>query len=153
MASGKPGVKMVASSQWPACLWLVRHGESTGNVARDKAHAAGVSRIDIQSRDVDVELSERGRDQARAIGAWFAELDSNERPDSLLSSPYARAQGTAMAIQACAGGKQALPMVTDERFRDSQRAHRTCPLPALQRRSSVFPPKSHTPASHPLSCD
>ncbi len=112
--------KMVVSMQWPARIWLVRHGESAGNVARDKAHAAGVPRIDIQTRDVDVELSERGREQAQAIGAWFAELDPNERPESLLCSPYVRAQQTALAIQACAGGKQALRLVTDERFREKE---------------------------------
>ncbi|MDP9088191.1 MAG: histidine phosphatase family protein [Pseudomonadota bacterium] len=111
---------MSVSSRWPARIWLIRHGESAGNVARDKAHAAGVPRIDIQTRDVDVELSQRGREQAQAIGAWFAALDTEERPDSLLCSPYARAQETAVAIQACAGGAQYLPMVTDERFREKE---------------------------------
>jgi broad specificity phosphatase PhoE len=114
------GAQMVVSSQWPLRIWLVRHGESAGNVARDKAHAAGVPRIDIQTRDVDVELSERGRDQAQAIGAWFAGLDAKDRPDSLLCSPYARAQETAVAIQGCAGGKEALSLVTDERFREKE---------------------------------
>ncbi|HEY0747725.1 MAG TPA: histidine phosphatase family protein [Steroidobacteraceae bacterium] len=110
----------VESSHWPACIWLVRHGESAGNVARDKAHAAGLPRIDIQTRDVDVELSKRGREQARAIGAWFADLDTKERPDSLLCSPYVRARETALYIQACAEGKESLPLVTDERFREKE---------------------------------
>ena len=43
--------------RWPERLWIVRHGESAGNVARDAAHAAGLSHIDIADRDVDVPLS------------------------------------------------------------------------------------------------
>ena len=40
--------------RWPDRLWVVRHGESAGNVARDAAHAAGLSHIEIGLRDVDV---------------------------------------------------------------------------------------------------
>ena len=32
---------------WPERLWLVRHGQSQGNVARDAAHEAGLLEIDI----------------------------------------------------------------------------------------------------------
>ena len=39
---------------WPERLWLVRHGQSQGNVARDAADEAGAHEIDIQMRDVDV---------------------------------------------------------------------------------------------------
>ena len=49
---------------WPERLWLVRHGQSQGNVARDKANAAGHSVIDLDVRDVDVPLSELGIRQA-----------------------------------------------------------------------------------------
>ena len=41
---------------WPKRLWLVRHGQSQGNVARDAAHEAGLHTIDIDLRDVDVPL-------------------------------------------------------------------------------------------------
>ena len=30
--------------RWPSLLWVVRHGQSAGNVARDEAHAAGARR-------------------------------------------------------------------------------------------------------------
>jgi probable phosphoglycerate mutase len=40
--------------RWPAKLWIVRHGQSAGNVARDAADAAGLGSIDIPMRDVDV---------------------------------------------------------------------------------------------------
>ena len=52
--SGRP------RSRWPSRLLLVRHGESAGNVARDAAQAAGLTRIDIADRDADVPLSSRG---------------------------------------------------------------------------------------------
>ena len=39
---------------WPERLWLVRHGQSQGNVARDAADEAGAHEIDIDMRDVDV---------------------------------------------------------------------------------------------------
>ena len=59
---------------WPERLWLVRHGQSQGNVARDAADEAGAHEIDIDMRDVDVPLSELGREQAEAAGRWFAAL-------------------------------------------------------------------------------
>ena len=83
---------------WPQLLWLVRHGQSQGNVARDAAHAAGHSVIQLDMRDVDVPLSELGHRQAAAVGRWFAELPPRERPELVLSSPYLRARQTAKAI-------------------------------------------------------
>ena len=38
---------------WPQVLWIVRHGQSAGNVARDAAEAAGLHVIDIADRDID----------------------------------------------------------------------------------------------------
>ena len=58
--------------RWPDRLWVVRHGESAGNVARDAAHAAGLSHIEIGPRDVDVPLSALGERQSFALGQWFA---------------------------------------------------------------------------------
>ena len=56
--------------RWPDTLWVVRHGESAGNVARDAADAAGSAEIDIEFRDVDVPLSRLGEEQSAlsAIG-------------------------------------------------------------------------------------
>ena len=53
---------------WPERLWLVRHGQSQGNVARDAAHEAGLHEIAIDVRDVDVPLSDLGFRQAEAAG-------------------------------------------------------------------------------------
>ena len=51
---------------WPKRLWLVRHGQSQGNVARDAAHEAGLSVIDLDLRDVDVPLSDLGHAAGRS---------------------------------------------------------------------------------------
>ncbi|HET7708973.1 MAG TPA: histidine phosphatase family protein [Sphingomicrobium sp.] len=106
---------------WPERLWLVRHGQSQGNVARDAAHQAGLHEIDIDIRDVDVPLSELGFRQADAAGRWFAALPEGERPEIILSSPYLRARQTAEAI--CrAGGLAGGPArsVVDERLRERE---------------------------------
>lgn len=108
------------SSEWPAYLWLVRHGESAGNVARDKAHAAGLERIDIEARDVDVPLSDRGREQAAALGDWFAGLEAAQRPDIILTSPYRRALATAEIIQARVRNGSPVEVVIDERLREKE---------------------------------
>ncbi len=107
--------------RWPARLWIVRHGQSAGNVARDLADAAGHSMIDIAVRDVDVPLSELGERQARAIAHWFASLPETERPEVILSSPYVRAQQTAAAICAASGGTcgDRGPII-DERLRERE---------------------------------
>ena len=67
--------------RWPEVLWIVRHGQSAGNVARDAADAAGLPMIDIAERDVDVPLSPLGEQQAAALGRWFAAMPAGERPD------------------------------------------------------------------------
>src|SRR3954465_4797425 len=92
-----------AKERWPARLWIVRHGESSGNVARDAAHAAGLADIAIDIRDVDVPLSELGEQQAEALGRWFAKLPIEDRPSVVLSSPYLRAQQTSEIILRIAG--------------------------------------------------
>ena len=56
---------------WPKQIWIVRHGESAGNVARDAADFAGHAHIDITERDVDVPLSTLGQQQSDALAAWF----------------------------------------------------------------------------------
>jgi len=106
---------------WPEKLWLVRHGQSQGNVARDIAHEAGDHEIGIDVRDVDVPLSDLGHRQAEAAGKWFASLPKDERPEVILTSPYIRAKQTADAIceaGALADGRQK-PHV-DERLRERE---------------------------------
>ena len=105
---------------WPEALWLVRHGQSQGNVARDAADEAGLHEIDIKTRDVDVPLSELGHRQAEATGRWFAQLPANERPEVILSSPYLRAQQTAETICKAGGMMGPVKLVIDERLRERE---------------------------------
>ncbi|TRW16880.1 histidine phosphatase family protein [Glacieibacterium frigidum] len=82
--------------RWPERLWIVRHGQSAGNVAADAAEAAGHSRIVLDMRDCDVPLSDLGHDQAKALGTWFAALPAP--PTVILNSPFLRARQTAQHV-------------------------------------------------------
>jgi 2,3-bisphosphoglycerate-dependent phosphoglycerate mutase len=97
---------------------VVRHGESTGNVAREAAEDAGLDVIDIAERDADVPLSPRGEEQAMAVGRWLASLPEEQRPDVVVCSPYRRTLSTAsLAI----GEIDYRPVrVVDERLRDRE---------------------------------
>src|SRR3977135_4399711 len=80
--------RMKSDQIWPDLLYVVRHGESAGNVAREAAHEAGEQRIDLHIRDVDVPLSDLGQRQAIALGNWFGALPPEDRPNVVLTSPY-----------------------------------------------------------------
>jgi broad specificity phosphatase PhoE len=106
---------------WPDRLYIVRHGESAGNVARDAAIEAGQRMIDIDIRDVDVPLSELGQNQATALGRWFGALSEEERPNIVLTSPYLRARHTAGLIVKTAGMREdSYSLIVDERFREKE---------------------------------
>ncbi len=105
MADREPG---------PSVLWLVRHGESMGNVADAHAHRTGAGRLSLDIRDPDVPLSDTGRAQAEALGAWLAALPEDQRPTAVLSSPFERALATARLATADLGVR----LRTDERLRE-----------------------------------
>jgi broad specificity phosphatase PhoE len=105
---------------WPARLWLVRHGESAGNVARDAAEAAGLPDIDVPGRDVDVALSPRGERQSQALGRWFAGRPPDEQPTVVLTSPFARAVQTAALVVDAARPPALVARAVDERLREKE---------------------------------
>jgi len=112
---------MQHQQHWPQTLWIVRHGESAGNVAREAADAAGLGRIDIAERDVDVPLSGRGEEQSQALGDWFAEMPEDQRPEVVLTSPYVRARRTAEIVQAGGGlHVDVSDFLIDERLREKE---------------------------------
>ncbi|MBC8090239.1 MAG: histidine phosphatase family protein [Phycisphaerae bacterium] len=108
------------SKRWPEQLWIVRHGQSAGNVARDTADASGLLSIDIAERDVDVPLSALGQEQATALGRWFADMEPQCRPCTVLSSPYVRAEQTVALIQSAGGLRERVQMHADERLRERE---------------------------------
>jgi broad specificity phosphatase PhoE len=107
---------------WPALLWIARHGQSAGNVARDAAEAAGQVLIDVEFRDIDTPLSELGVEQSRALGRWFAGMPAHERPQVVLCSPYVRARDTARLLMEQAGWQPGhdMRLRVDERLREKE---------------------------------
>lgn len=106
---------------WPHTLWVVRHGQSAGNVARDAAEAASLHVIDIAERDIDVPLSDLGQQQSRALGQWFGEQPAGRKPDVILCSPYVRARETARLVAETAGlDMKNVRMRVDERLREKE---------------------------------
>lgn len=109
------------AQKWPDVLWIVRHGESAGNVARDAAEAVGHALIDIKTRDVDVPLSPLGEQQAAALGNWFRQLPREERPTVVLTSPYLRARETArLTLEMCGLERDEVTLTADERLREKE---------------------------------
>ncbi|MDX6229987.1 MAG: hypothetical protein QOI76_3377 [Frankiales bacterium] len=103
----------------PELLWLVRHGQSTGNVAHAAATESQSERLQLETRDMDVPLSDLGREQAAALGRWLSRRGADELPTVVLASPYLRAQQTArIALDSCAGAAAGLTVRSDERLRD-----------------------------------
>lgn len=97
-------------------FFLVRHGESVGNVAATSAELEGLHVIPLDIRDADVPLSDTGREQAGALGRW---LDAHHADiDAYWASPYLRAQET---LQIALGDRSVpRPPSTDERLRDRE---------------------------------
>ncbi|WP_194722950.1 histidine phosphatase family protein [Noviherbaspirillum malthae] len=107
--------------KWPQTIWIVRHGQSAGNVARDEAEAAGLPLIDIATRDIDTPLSALGEQQADALGHWFGQLPPDQQPNVVLCSSYVRARRTAeIAMQAAGIDLDDITFNADERLREKE---------------------------------
>ena len=106
--------------QFPQTLWVVRHGQSAGNVARDAAEAQGLHVIDIPTRDIDVTLSDLGRQQSESLGRWFGDLAPAARPEVVLCSPYVRAAETARLLLKSAAIAGHVTLRMDERLREKE---------------------------------
>ena len=109
----------MSDPRWPSSVWLARHGESAGNVAREAAERNHSDVIDIATRDMDVGLSARGEEQAAALGERLRATPEHERPDVVLCSPYVRARQTAgVALQVA--GMAGVDVLVDERLRERE---------------------------------
>jgi broad specificity phosphatase PhoE len=101
----------------PKSLWLVRHGESTANLARRRAESENLLTIDFPEREMDVPLSENGVRQSVSLGNWFAE--NHEKPTVIYSSPYLRTKDTARLITETAKFEN-VRVFYDERLRERE---------------------------------
>ncbi|MCU1405083.1 MAG: histidine phosphatase family protein [Glaciihabitans sp.] len=99
-------------------IWLVRHGESTANVAVGLAVEAGLEQVIVGWSDADVPLSPIGEAQAAAFGVWLAEHTPDDKAITVWSSPYFRAEQT-LTI-ALSEAHLDVPITLDERLRDRE---------------------------------
>jgi broad specificity phosphatase PhoE len=106
----------VVTTHWPSELVLVRHGQSTGNLADDAARERHAERLDLELRDADVPLSDTGRQQADAVGQFIVGLAGDRLPELVVTSPYRRAAETAEHAMAAWHGHS--EPVIDERLRE-----------------------------------
>jgi broad specificity phosphatase PhoE len=111
-----PRGALVITTRWPSELVLVRHGQSTGNLADEQARERRAERLDLELRDADVPLSDTGTEQAAAVGKHLAGLGDDRTPELVVSSPYQRAAETAERALEVAGLD--LDLVVDERLRE-----------------------------------
>ena len=98
-------------------LLLIRHGQSTANVAFPAADAASRLESGLIGRDADVELTEVGVRQAEAIGHWLATAPEDRLPEIVVTSPYVRARET-WRIAAETSGRDLPPPKSDDRLVD-----------------------------------
>ena len=80
------------AQHWPERLWIIRHGESQGNVARDAAQAARSTHIETGGREV----------QSTAIGTKVLEKlkDIDEVAYLRYASVHRRFEGVDQFVEA-----------------------------------------------------
>jgi broad specificity phosphatase PhoE len=87
--------------KWPALLVVMRHAESEANYYRESLERSNspLTHVEVGTRDVDVPLTPKGREQAREAGRF---LSAHHAPfDAVYVSPYNRTRETAdVAIEA-----------------------------------------------------
>ena len=103
--------------KWVSNLVLVRHGESKRNIAKVKADAENSETYDDGTRDMDVELTERGRRQATETGQRLP-LHLGFAFDRAFVSPYCRTVETAELV--LAGQRGPVDTVLEERVREKE---------------------------------
>lgn len=111
----------MTNQNYPEIIWLVRHGESAGNVARHEAETRGSLKVKVPQRDIDVPLSPLGENQARALGRWFLQLSEREKPTVIIASPYLRTKETArLLLEESEMDYKKISFITDERLREKE---------------------------------
>lgn len=109
-----------ATSPGPTHLWIIRHGQSAGNVARDAAELGGLDAVALSTRDIDVDLTDLGIRQAEAAASWLHSQPEGLRPTLIISSPYQRARNTAGIIGTRLQLQDYPLPILDERLRERE---------------------------------
>ena len=103
--------------KWVSNLVLVRHGESERNIAKAKAEAERSETYGDDKRDMDVELTKRGRRQAVQTGERLPQY-LGFAFDRAFASPYHRTVQTAELVLKSHGGP--VKTVHEERVREKE---------------------------------
>ena len=106
------------ASKWPSLLVVMRHAESEANLRRETLYRENSrdTHVGLPVRDVDVELTEHGRWQAREVGGY---LNGRMPPfDVVYVSPYRRTRHTADLVSEAMG--RAPRRVIEERLREKE---------------------------------
>lgn len=106
----------IVVTDWPDRLMFVRHGESLGNVANERAYASGAERLDLTVNDPSVELSDLGVRQARTLGRRLRADPA--APTVAVVSSYVRARQTLEHVLDSA--ELSIETRADERLRDRE---------------------------------
>jgi len=109
---------MDEEQKWPNKLYLVRHGESILNFQKEWYEKFNTDklRVDINKRDIDIELTEEGKRQAATVGK---ELNRRkEKIDVVFISPAVRCRQTAESILDELHYKPKI--IVDERLREKE---------------------------------
>lgn len=110
----------VETPRGPERLWLIRHGQSAGNVARDTAELHGLDAIALSTRDIDVDLTPLGVHQAEAVADWLAGPEAPLPPTVVVASPYRRTIRTAEILVARLPRLRLPRPISDERLRERE---------------------------------
>ena len=103
--------------KWPDNLVLIRHGQTTKNVEREKIKQEKSKKlvIDISLRDMDIPLTEEGIKQVESTAEQMKKMP---RFDIILISPYLRCKQTAEIILKKLSYKPAI--IEEERIREKE---------------------------------
>jgi broad specificity phosphatase PhoE len=102
---------------FPKTIWLIRHGESTANIARRKAELENLPTIDYAEREMDIPLSDVGVEQSISAGRWFK--FQPVKPTVIFASPYLRTFESARFIAENAK-LNGIEIFHDERIRERE---------------------------------
>ncbi len=107
------------ASKWPSLLIVMRHAESEANARRGRLmkENSPETHLNLGKRDVDVELTKSGEEQAHATGLYLKE--HYPTLDAAYISPYRRTRRTAELVLS-EYNQQPHETIIEERLREKE---------------------------------